>query len=114
MYSIWAMTCWPFLSALQIMYPGSGCLESSYQAAFPIKSRGTLSFFRLWTCRYSLGSEFCAGIMCAMSLGSLLLVTLMGVVMLPSVLFRRVFLCYDTAGSSSQNRSLEALVRSSG
>src|SRR6266478_867284 len=103
MYSIWAMTCWPFLSALQMMYPGSGCLESSYQAAFPIKSRGTLSFFRLWTCRYSLGSVFCAGIMCAMLSGSLLLVTSMGVVMLPSV-FRRVFLCYDTAESSSLTR----------
>src|SRR6266404_5269852 len=83
MYSMWAMTCWPFLSALQMMYPGSGCLGSSYQAAFPIRSRGTLSFFRLWTCRYSLGSVFCAGIMCAMSPGSLLLVTSMGVVMLP-------------------------------
>src|SRR6266404_468106 len=86
MYSMWAMTCWPFLSALQMMYPGSGCLESSYQAAFPIKSQGTLSIFRLWTCRYSLGSVFCAGIMCAMSPGSLLLVTSMGVVMFPSVL----------------------------
>src|SRR6266403_3398164 len=104
MYSMWAMTCWPFLSALQMMYPGSGCLESSYQAAFPIRSRGTLSFFRLWTCRYSLGSVFCAGIICAMSPGSLLLVTSMGVVMLPSVL-ERVFLCYDTTGSSSQQES---------
>src|SRR6266436_5359245 len=82
---MWAMTCWPFLSALQMMYPGSGCLASSYQAAFPIRSRGTLSFFRLWTCRYSLGSVFWAGIICAMSPGSLLLVTLMGVVMLPSL-----------------------------
>src|SRR6266403_1327495 len=103
MYSIWAMTCWPFLSALQMMYPGSGCLESSYQVAFPIKSRGTLSFFRLWTCRYSLGSVFCAGIICAMSPGSLLLVTSMGVVMILSYV-RRVFLCYDTAGSSDSTR----------
>src|SRR6266478_2976801 len=99
MYSMWAMTCWPFLSALQMMYPGSGCLGSSNQVAFPIRSRGTLSIFRLWTCRYSLGSVFWAGIICAISLGSLLLVTSMGVVMLPSV-SRRVFLCYDTAGSS--------------
>src|SRR6266481_3363887 len=99
MYSMWAITCWPFLSALQMMYPGSGCLESSYQAAFPIRSRGTLSIFRLWTCRYSLGSVFCAGIMCAMSLGSLLLVTSMGVVMLLSLSLKRVFLCYDSAGS---------------
>src|SRR6266404_1703971 len=81
MYSMWAMTCWPFLSALQMMYPGSGCLGSSYQVVFPIRSRGTLSFFRLWTCRYSLGSVFCTGIMCAISPGSLLLVTSMGVVM---------------------------------
>src|SRR6266478_8360797 len=103
MYSMWAMTCWPFLSALQMMYPGSGCLESSYQVAFPIISWGTLSFFRLWTCRYSLGSVFWVGIMCAISPGSLLLVTSMGVVMLPSV-FRRVFLCYDTAESSSSTR----------
>src|SRR6266478_995448 len=85
MYSMWAMTCWPFLSALQMMYPGSGCLGSSYQAAFPIKSRGTLSIFHLWTCRYSLGSVFCAGIICAMSPGSLLLVTSIGVVMLLSL-----------------------------
>src|SRR6266404_2167919 len=81
MYSMWAMICWPFLSTLQIIYPGSGCLGSSYQTAFPIRSRGMLSFFRLWTCRYSLGSVFCAGIMCAISPGSLLLVTSMGVVM---------------------------------
>src|SRR6266478_4516548 len=110
MYSIWAITCWPFLSALQMMYPGSGCLESSYQAAFPIRSRGTLSFFRLWTCRYSLGSVFCAGIMCAMLPGSLLLVTSMGVVMFLSFLFRRVFLCYDTTGSPSQQESGGACV----
>src|SRR6266403_60249 len=96
MYSMWAMICWPFLSALQMMYPGSGCLGSSYQIAFPIRSRGTLSFFRLWTCWYSLGSVLCAGIMCAMSLGSLLLVTSMGVIMF---LVGRVFLCYDSAGS---------------
>src|SRR6266436_7139107 len=95
------MTCWPFLSALQMMYPGSGCLLSSYQTTLPIRSRGTLSFFRLCTCRYSLGSEFCVGIMCAISPGSLLLVTLMGVVMVSSsYCFRRVFLCYDTAESS--------------
>src|SRR6266446_2593003 len=81
MYSMWAMTCWPFLSTLQMMYPGSGCLLSSYQAAFPIRLRGTLSFFRLWTCQYSLGSVLCAGIICAISPGSLLLVTSMGVVM---------------------------------
>src|SRR6266404_2738103 len=97
MYSMWAMICWPFLSALQMMYPGSGCLESSYQAAFPVRSEGTLSFFHLWTCRYSLGSVLCAGIICAISPGSLLLVISMGVVMF---LFRRVFLCYDTTGSS--------------
>src|SRR6266403_461953 len=93
------MTCWPFLSTLQMMYPSSGCLLSSYQAAFPNRSRETLSFFRLWTCRYSLGSEPCVGIMCAISPGSLLLVTSMGVVMF-LFLFRRVFLCYDSAGSS--------------
>src|SRR6266403_2010091 len=93
------MTCLLFLSALQIMYPGSGCLSSSYQTTFPIRSWGTLSFFRLWTCRYSLGSMFCAGIMCAISPGSLLLVTLMGVIMF-FLLFRRVFLCYNTTGSS--------------
>src|SRR6266403_372941 len=75
------MTCWPFLSALQMMYPGSGCLLSSYQTTFPIRLRGTLSFFHLWTCRYSLGSIFCVGIMCAMLPGSLLLVTSMGVVL---------------------------------
>src|SRR6266446_4061221 len=97
MYSMWAMTCWPFLSALQMMYPGSGCLGSSYQVAFPIRSRGMLSFFRLWTCRYSLGSMFCAGIMCAMLPGSLLLVTSMGVVMFS---LESVFLCYNTTGSS--------------
>src|SRR6266446_468377 len=84
-----------------MMYPGSGCRLSSYQVALPIRSRGTLSFFRLWTCRYSLGSEFCAGIMCAISPGSLLLVTSMGVVMVSSFCrLRRVFLCYDTTGSS--------------
>src|SRR6266481_8135901 len=75
------MTCLLFLSALQMMYPGSGCLSSSYQTAFPIRSQGMLSFFCLWTCRYSLGSVFCVGIMCAMLPGSLLLVTSMGVVM---------------------------------
>ncbi len=39
--------------------------------------------------------------MCAISLGSLLLVTSMGVVMI-SFFYRlkRVFLCYDTTGSS--------------
>src|SRR6266403_364114 len=105
MYSMWAMTCWPFLSALQITYPGSGCLESSLQVVFPVKSEGTLSFFRLWTCRYSLGSVLCAGIICAMSPGSLLLVTLMGVVMPPFLFLRRVFLCYDTTGSSGQHES---------
>src|SRR6266481_7128277 len=95
------MTCWPLLSALQMMYPGSGCLGSSYQAAFPVRSRGTLSFFRLWTCQYSLGSVFCAGIMCAMSPGNLLQVTSMGVIMFLLVFFgRRVFLCYDTTESS--------------
>src|SRR6266478_2297446 len=93
------MICWPFLSALQMMYPGSGCLLSSYQVTFPIRSRGTLSFFRLWTCRYSLGSVLCAGIMCAISPGSLLLVTSMGVVM-SSLSLERVFLCYDSTGSS--------------
>src|SRR6266478_740210 len=101
---MWAMICWPFLSALQMMYPGSGCLESSYQAVFPVRSEGTLSFFHLWTCRYSLGSVLCAGIICAMSPGSLLLVTSMGVVMLLFCL-RRVFLCYDTTGSSGQHES---------
>src|SRR6266403_6329881 len=105
MYSMWAMTCWPFLSALQMMYPGSGCLGSSYHVAFPTRSRGTLSFFRLWPCRYSLGSVFCAGIMCAMSPGSLLLVTSVGVIMLG-----RVFLCYDTTGSSGLTRVCEVLV----
>src|SRR6266478_5600388 len=114
MYSMWAMTCWPFLSALQMMSPGSGCLESSYQAAFPIRARGTLSFFRLWTCRYSLGSVFCAGIMCAMLPGSLLLVTSMGVVMFllgfcgESVLVLRLY------GVVYRQVSLEALKRSSG
>src|SRR6266436_8010781 len=81
MYSMWAMICWPFLSALQMMYPGSSCLLSSYQTAFPNRLWGTLSFFRLWTCWYSLGSTFCTGIMCAMSPGSLLLVTSVGVIM---------------------------------
>src|SRR6266478_3000267 len=101
MYSMWAMICWPFLSALQMIYPGSGCLLSLYQTTFPIRSWGTLSFFHLWTCRYSLGSEFCAGIICAISPGSLLLVTSMGVVMI-SFFYRlkRVFLCYDTTWSS--------------
>src|SRR6266403_4167775 len=87
MYLIRAMTCLLFLSALQMMYPGSGCLLSSYQTAFPIRSQGTLSFFRLWTCRYSLGSEFCVGIMCAILPGSLLLVTSMGVVRVSSLSF---------------------------
>src|SRR6266446_6805297 len=101
MYSMWAMICLLFLSALQMMYPGSGCLLSSYHTAFPIRSWGTLSFFHLWTCRYSLGSMFCAGIMCAMSPGSLLLVTSMGVVMFFSSFdLEREFLCYDSAGSS--------------
>src|SRR6266404_8015661 len=101
MYSMWAMTCWPFSFTLQMMYPGSGCLGSSYQAAFPIRSRGTLSFFCLWTCRYSLGSVFCVGIICAMSPGSLLLVTSMGVVIFSLVSgLESVFLCYDSAGSS--------------
>ena len=80
------MTCLLFLSALQMMYPGSGCLSSLYQTAFPIRSWGTLSFFHLWTCLYSLGSVFCAGIICAMSQGSLLLITSMGVVMFSSLL----------------------------
>src|SRR6266403_155531 len=108
------MICWPFLSALQMMYPGSGCLLSSYQTTFPIRSRGTLSFFHLWTCRYSFGSVFCTGIMCAMSPGSLLLVTLMGVVMFllgfcgESVLVLRLY------GVVYRQVSLEALKRSSG
>src|SRR6266446_6063275 len=101
MYSMWAMICWPFLSALQIMYPGSGCRLSSYQVALPSRSRETLSFFRLWTCLYSLGSELCAGIMCAISPGSLLLVTSMGVIIVSFFdHLKRVFLCYDTTGSS--------------
>src|SRR6266481_5917342 len=91
------MTCLLFLSALQMMYPGSGCLSSLYQTTFPIRSWGTMSSFRLWTCRYSLGSVFCAGIMCAMLPGSLLLVTSMGVVMFS---LESVFLCYNTTGSS--------------
>src|SRR6266446_6940037 len=96
------MICWPFLSALQMMYPGSGCLLSSYQVMLPSRSQETLSFFRLWTCRYSLGSEFCAGIMCAMSPGSLLLVVSMGVIMVsPFDRLRRVFLCYNTTESSN-------------
>src|SRR6266403_193596 len=100
------MTCWPFLSALQMMYPGSGCLLSSYQVALPNRSLVTLFFFHLWTCRYSLGSELCAGIMCAISPGSLLLVTSMGVIMVLSFnRLKRVFLCYNTAGSSV-NKSL--------
>src|SRR6266446_2145151 len=74
------MTCLLFLSTLQMMYPGSSCLLSSYQTTFPSRSQGTLSFFRLWTCRYSLGSVFCVGIICAISLGSLLWVTSMGVI----------------------------------
>src|SRR6266436_4595726 len=99
MYSMWAMTCLLFLSALQMMYPGSGCLSSSYHTMFPIRSRGTLSFFCLWTCRYSLGSVFCAGIICAILPGSLLLVTSMGVIMfLFGFILESVFLCYDSAG----------------
>src|SRR6266403_351858 len=95
------MTCWPFLSTLQMMYPGSGWQLSSYQFTLPSRSRETLSFFRLWTCRYSLGSELCAGIMCAISPGSLLLITSMGVVMVSFFdRLKRVFLCYDTTGSS--------------
>src|SRR6266478_4490782 len=94
------MTCLLFLSTLQMMYPGSGCLLSSYQTTFPIRSWGTLSFFRLWTCWYSLGSEFCVGIMCAMSPGSLLLVTSMGVVMFLFFWEGRALLCYATTGSS--------------
>src|SRR6266403_3602541 len=95
------MTCLLFLSTLQMMYPGSSCLLSSYQTTFPSRSQGTLSFFCLWTCRYSLGSEFCVGIICAISLGSLLLVTSMGVVMVSSFYrLKRVFLCYDSTGSS--------------
>src|SRR6266404_2831123 len=95
------MTCWPFLSALQMMYPGSGCLLSSYQVALPNRSQEMLSFFCLWTCWYSLGSVLCAGIICAISPGSLLLVTSMGVVMVLSFNhLKRVFLCYDTTGSS--------------
>src|SRR6266436_4082898 len=101
MYSMWAITCLLFLSTLQMMYPGLGCLLSSYHTTFPTRSRGTLSFFRLWTCQYSLGSVFCAGIMCAMSPGNLLQVTSMGVIMFLLVFFgRRVFLCYDTTESS--------------
>src|SRR6266478_6070935 len=101
------MTCLLFLSALQMMYPGSGCLSSSYQTAFPIRSQGTLSFFCLWTCRYSLGSVFCAGIMCAMLPGSLLLVTSMGVIMFSLVsVLEREFWCYDSAGSSSDKSLL--------
>src|SRR6266478_421314 len=113
MYSMWAMTCWPFLSALQMMYPGSGCLESSYQAAFPVRSLGTLSFFRLWTCRYSLGSVFCAGIICAMSPGSLLLVTSMGVVMISSYVLGECS-CVTTLQGHPVTRTGEALERSSG
>src|SRR6266436_26798 len=90
MYSMWAMTWLSFLSTLQMMYPGSGCLSSSYHTAFPTRSRGMLSFFHLWTCRYSFGSAFCVGIMCAMLPGSLLRVTSMGVVMfLLFFLFRK-------------------------
>src|SRR6266446_9620736 len=110
MYSMWAMICWPFLSALQMMYPGSGCLLSSYQVAFLIRSRGTLSFFLLWTCWYSLGSVFCAGIICAMSPGSLLLVTSMGVVM-----FRLgECSCVTTPQGRLATRLSEALERSLG
>src|SRR6266436_7013142 len=79
MYLMWAMTCLLFLSTLQMMYPGSGCLSSVSQVAFPIKSQGTLSCFHLWTCRYSLGSVVCVGIICAMSPGNLLRVTSIGV-----------------------------------
>src|SRR6266446_10517019 len=98
MYSMWVMIYLSFLSALQMMYPGSGCLSSLYQAAFPIRSWGMLSFFRLWTCWYSFGSVLCAGIICAMSLGRLLRVTSMGVDILSGFSLGRVFLCYDSTG----------------
>ncbi len=97
------MTCLLFLSALQMMYLGSGCLSSANQMVFPTKLWGTLSCFCLWTCQYSLGSVFCVGIMCAMSPGNLLQVTLMGVDISGSVFsfgMKRVFLCYDTTGLS--------------
>src|SRR6266478_1587836 len=116
MYLMWAMTCLLFLSALQIMYLGSGCLSSASQVAFPTKSWGTLSCFHLWTCRYSLGSIVCAGIICAMSPGNLLQVTSIGVdILLFEVLFlfKREFLCYDTTGSSD-DKSLEVLSSSWG
>src|SRR6266446_120842 len=80
MYLICAMTCFKFLSSLQMMYLGSICLLSVDQVAFPIRSLGTLFSFRLWTCWYSLGSLFWAGIMCAIFPGRLLRVTSMGVV----------------------------------
>src|SRR6266478_9193369 len=112
MYSMWAMICLLFLSALQMMYPGSGCLLSSYHTAFPIRSWGTLSFFRLWTCRYSFGSVLCAGIMCAMLPGNLLRVTLMGVVMFLSG--RGECSCVTTLQGRLMTSHLEALGRSSG
>src|SRR6266404_443686 len=115
MYSMWAMTCCPFLSALQIMYLGSGCLLSSYQTAFPIRSLGTLSFFHLWTCRYSLGSIFCAGIICAISPGSLLLITSMGVIMfLFGFCLRERVLVLRLCGVVYRTSHLEALKRSLG
>src|SRR6266478_4194420 len=110
MYLMWAMTCLLFLSALQIMYLGSGCLSSASQVAFPTKSWGTLSCFHLWTCRYSLGSVVCAGIICAMSPGNLLLVTSIGFNIFFSSVFRlrRVFLCYNSTGLFN-DKSLEVL-----
>src|SRR6266446_7760112 len=108
MYSMWAMICLLFLSSLQMIYLGSGCLSSSYHTTFPIRSRGTLSFFHLWTCQYSFGSVLCAGIICAMSPGSLLRVTSMGVDILSGFSLGRVFLCSNSTGSFD-DKSLEAL-----
>src|SRR6266446_3207228 len=110
MYSMWVMTCLLFLSTLQMMYPGSGCLLSSYQTAFPIRSQGTLSFFHLWTCWYSFGSMFCPGIMCTMSPGSLLLVTSMGVV----IFSLGECSCVTTLQGHLMASHLEALGRSLG
>src|SRR6266478_40335 len=114
MYSMWAIICWLFLSTLQMMYPGSGCRLSSYQVAFPNRSLGTLSFFRLWTCWYSLGSVLCAGIMCAILPGSLLLVTSMGVVMFLFGFCRESVLVLRLCGVVYRTSHLEALKRSSG
>ncbi len=72
-------------------------------------SLGTLSSFHLWTCQYSLGSWFWAGIICAILPGKLLQVTSMGVIISAFVLGESVLVLRLCGSFMNQVSAFEVL-----